>query len=185
MSDVQVFDFKPVAHQLRTVAHDGEIWFVANDVCAALGLDNVSRACSRLDDDEKGITKVNTLGGSQDMLAVNESGLYNLIFTSNKPEAKAFRKWVTSEVLPSIRKTGIYAGKPPATEQEMMDKILKYLSSRQKTRRDICNNLKGVKPFVMAGASQTINAMVNKMLSDGVLKETDNGEKQILLLGIY
>ena len=77
-------------------------------MCAVLEHSDASKAVSRLDDDEKGATNVRTLGGVQEMNVVNESGLYNLIFTSRKPQAKVFRRWVTDEVLPSIRKTGRY-----------------------------------------------------------------------------
>ena len=87
---------------------DSEPWFVAKDVCDCLEIINVSQACRTLDEDEKGICKVDTLGGSQDMMLISESGLYTLVMRSNKPDAKVFRKWVTSEVLPSIRKTGGY-----------------------------------------------------------------------------
>lgn len=95
-------------HEVRTVIIRGEPWFVAKDVCDVLGIQNVSQAIANLADDEKGICNSDTLGGSQELLTVNESGLYALIFKSRKPEAKAFRHWVTSEVLPSIRKTGRY-----------------------------------------------------------------------------
>jgi anti-repressor protein len=81
---------------------------VAKDVCVVLGRSDVSMAISRLDECEKGASIVCTLGGKQKMAVINESGLYSLIMTSRKPEAKAFKKWVTSEVLPSIRKTGSY-----------------------------------------------------------------------------
>lgn len=87
---------------------DGEPWFVAKDVCDALEIENSRNATARLDEDEKGVSIVRTPSGEQQMTIVRESGLYNLIFQSRKPEAKAFRKWVTSEVLPSIRKTGRY-----------------------------------------------------------------------------
>ena len=99
---------------VRTILKNGETWFVAADVCAVLEHTDPSKAVSRLDDDERGATNVRTLGGDQQMNVVNESGLYNLIFTSRKPQAKAFRRWVTSEVLPSIRATGRYdaAGDP-------------------------------------------------------------------------
>ena len=89
---------------------DGEIWFVAKDVCKVLSIKNHKDAVSRLDDNEKdevGIT--DPIGRTQKTLIVNESGLYSLVFMSRKPEAKKFRKWVTSEVLPSIRKTGSYS----------------------------------------------------------------------------
>jgi prophage antirepressor-like protein len=86
----------------------GNPWFVAKDVCSVLEIRNVSDACSRLSEDEKGIVQTDTLGGRQNMSAINESGLYTLIVRSDKEESQRFRKWVTSEVLPSIRKTGRY-----------------------------------------------------------------------------
>lgn len=89
----------------------GDPWFVAKDVCAVLGLSNNRKAVASLDEDEKGVTISDTLGGEQEMLTVSESGLYSLIFRSRKPEARAFRRWVTGEVLPSLRKTGSY-GQP-------------------------------------------------------------------------
>lgn len=94
--------------QVRGLLRDGEPWFVAKDVCEILELGNVSQALVHLDADEKGIINVDTLGGQQKTLAITESGLYALIFRSRKPEARKFRKWVTSEVLPEIRKFGGY-----------------------------------------------------------------------------
>jgi prophage antirepressor-like protein len=100
-------------HAVRTVIKDGEVWFIAADVCKALEHTDTSKALSRLDEDEKGTTNIRTLGGDQNMLIVNEFGLYGLILTSRKPEAKRFKRWVIHEVLPSIRKTGRYeAGQP-------------------------------------------------------------------------
>jgi anti-repressor protein len=83
-------------------------WFVAADVCEVLGISNSRDALARLDDDEKDVGTADTLGGHQHVNVINESGLYSLTLTSRKPEAKRFKKWVTSEVLPSIRKTGQY-----------------------------------------------------------------------------
>lgn len=100
--------FENPQFRVRVIMRLGNPWFVAKDACDCLELTNVSKACQTLDEDEKGITKVYTLGGCQDMMLISESGLYTLIMRSNKPEAKVFRKWVTSEVLPSIRKTGGY-----------------------------------------------------------------------------
>jgi anti-repressor protein len=88
---------------------DGQPWWVAKDVAEILDFRDAFNATSGLDDDEKGTEKVSTPGGIQEMTVINESGLYALIMRSNKPEAKKFRKWITSEVLPSIRKTGEYA----------------------------------------------------------------------------
>lgn len=92
---------------VRAINRNGEIWFVAADVCAAIDLG--TEQIRRLDDDEKGLHLTQTPGGKQEMSIINESGLYALILRSRKPEAKRFRKWVTSEVLPSIRKTGSYS----------------------------------------------------------------------------
>lgn len=105
-TNLSVFEFN--SNQVRVVDINGVSWFVAKDVCDILGISNVSQACNSLYNDEKGICNVYTLGGNQDMTVVSESGLYHFIFTSRKDEAKIFRKWVTSEVLPSIRKTGKY-----------------------------------------------------------------------------
>ena len=100
--------FENPQFRVRVIMRCADPWFVAKDACDCLKITNVSKACQTLDEDEKGITKGYTLGGSQDMMLISESGLYTLIMRSNKPEAKVFRKWVTSEVLPSIRKTGSY-----------------------------------------------------------------------------
>ncbi|WP_313731324.1 Bro-N domain-containing protein [Pseudomonas sp.] len=95
-------------HNVRALVIQGEPWFVATDVCNALAIANTARAMSRLDDDEKGVHSMNTHGGTQKLSITNESGLFSLIMTSRKPEAKRFKKWVTGEVLPSLRKHGSY-----------------------------------------------------------------------------
>lgn len=104
----KVFTFNPSNQPIRVEVIDNEPWFCAKDACKAISISNDRDALSRLDDDERRVSVVPTPSGKQTMNFVNESGLYNLIFQSRKPEAKAFRKWVTSEVLPSIRKTGSY-----------------------------------------------------------------------------
>lgn len=98
----------------RTIDLDGEPWFVLADVCKALDIGNPSMAASRLDEDERGISSIETPSGYQPMVIISESGLYSLILTSRKEGAKRFKKWVTSEVLPAIRKTGSYGGRVPA-----------------------------------------------------------------------
>lgn len=101
------FSFDGIA--VRTVMVNGEPWWVAKDVCDVLGILNPSDAISKnLDDDEKGVDLIYTPGGKQKVVIVNESGLYSLILRSRKPEAKRFKRWVTHEVLPTIRKTGSY-----------------------------------------------------------------------------
>lgn len=107
MNNLKVFE-NPDLGKVRVVERSGEPWFVAADVCRALGLDSTGKALTRLDDDEKGVNSIHTLGGSQMMTIINESGLYALVLGSRKPEAKAFKRWVTHEVLPAIRRTGRY-----------------------------------------------------------------------------
>lgn len=100
------FDFE--GRPVRVVTDpQGEPWFVAADVLATIGLDR--KALERLDEDEKGVSSIHTPGGGQEMTTVNEPGLYTLVLGSRKAEAKRFKRWVTHEVLPSIRKTGSYA----------------------------------------------------------------------------
>lgn len=103
---IQAFDFDGAG--VRTVMRDAEAWFVIADIAAALGYRDTNEAARILDDDEKGTQIVRTLGGKQKMLVCSESGLYALILRSRKQEARRFRKWVTGEVLPAIRKTGQY-----------------------------------------------------------------------------
>ena len=124
--------FKFDSARVRATTIDSQPWFVASDVCEALTIGNVSMAVSRLDDDEKGISSVDTLGGPQDAAIINESGLYSMILTSRKPEAKRFKKWVTSEVLPAIRKTGTYTS--PATAELSRLDILKLAMESEEAR---------------------------------------------------
>lgn len=123
MSNIQIFNYQ--SNEVRTVEMGGEPWFVLKDVCNILNINNASDVYNRLDDDEKGVAQIDTLGGRQKMSTVNESGLYHVILRSDKPEAAPFRKWVTSEVLPSIRKNGGYiAGQEQLTPEELMAKAL-------------------------------------------------------------
>lgn len=108
MSSITPFAFETT--DIRVVTNDqGEPWFVAGDVADLLGYRNAPDMTRLLDDDEKGTHNLRTLGGEQEMTLISESGLYACILKSRRPEAKTFRKWVTGEVLPSLRKTGRYA----------------------------------------------------------------------------
>jgi prophage antirepressor-like protein len=107
-SSLAPFQFE--GRQVRVITDEqGEPWFVAADVCACLAIRNPSDTLNRLDDDEKGLGLTETPGGEQSMSTVNEAGLYNLVLGSRKPEARRFKRWVTHEVLPAIRRTGRYA----------------------------------------------------------------------------
>ena len=117
------FDFE--GSQLRVFADEhGDPWFVATDVCSVLGIGNPRQATTRLDADEKGVISTDTPGGVQAVATVNEPGLYTLVLGSRKPEAKRFKRWVTHEVLPAIRRTGRYAvpGLAPAPASLPSDK---------------------------------------------------------------
>lgn len=117
MADITPFNFG--THAVRVITRNNQPWFVANDVCQALGYTNPRKAVGdHLDDDEKGVTSSDTLGGKQQLTIISESGLYALVLRSRKPEARKFAKWVTSEVLPSIRQTGSYHAQPQATRTE-------------------------------------------------------------------
>lgn len=104
---IQAFDFNERA--VRCIMKDGEPWWVAKDVCDALGLANPSESLKALDEDELTSETLRSGGQGREMNLINESGLYTLILRSNKPEARAFRRWVTHEVLPTLRKTGHYS----------------------------------------------------------------------------
>lgn len=106
--------------EVRTVEIDGGVWFVAGDVCGCLALNDVGQAVSRLDEDEKLTRTLYVSGQNRNVWTINESGLYALVMTSRKTEAKAFRKWVTSEILPSIRKTGSYSMKHEVPQLNVM-----------------------------------------------------------------
>jgi prophage antirepressor-like protein len=126
-------------HAVRVVVQDGSPWFVAADVCAVLGTKNHRESLRHLDDDEKGVISNDTLGGKQQVSVVNESGLYALVLRSRKPEAKKFTKWVTSEVLPSIRKTGTYtqpATLSPAQKQHLAELVDIVASSGKQTHAE-------------------------------------------------
>lgn len=112
MSNLAVFNFNQ--NEVRTITDkNGDPWFVARDVCDVLELENITNAVKSLDDDELTLTKLKSGGQYREMTIISESGLYALIMRSNKPQAKPFRKWVTGEVLPSIRKTGQYSIRKP------------------------------------------------------------------------
>ena len=106
MNELTTWSFE--GSEIRTVDLNGEPWWVLKDVCTVLELTTPAKVAERLEDDEKGMSLIHTLGGEQNMTIINESGLYSVILRSDKPQAKPFRKWVTSEVLPTIRKTGGY-----------------------------------------------------------------------------
>ena len=134
MNDLQIFKYQD--SEVRTVEMNGEPWFVLKDVCGILSIGNVSDVYTRLDADEKGVGQIDTLGGRQNMNIINESGLYNVILRSDKPEAKPFRKWVTAEVLPTIRKHGAYMTPETLQAAILNPDIMIQLCQQLKAERD-------------------------------------------------
>ena len=130
-NNLMIFE-NPDFGAVRSILIDGDPWFVAADVCKALELEKTNRALSRLDDDEKGAHSVSTPGGRQRMSIISESGLYSLILGSRKPEARAFKRWITHEVIPSIRMHGAY----------MTDSLLDALEAHPEAVPEYLNRLR-------------------------------------------
>ena len=107
MNEIKIFESETFG-KIRVTEINGEPWFVLTDICKTLSLTSPHKVADRLEEDEKGRSLIPTLGGAQEMAVISESGLYAVILRSDKPQAKPFRKWVTSEVIPSIRKHGTY-----------------------------------------------------------------------------
>lgn len=131
-------------HAVRVVMQDGNVWFVATDVAESLGYKSPKDAASYLDEDEKGSATIRTLGGDQKLTVINESGLYALVLRSRKPEARKFAKWVTSEVLPSIRKTGTYTQPTtltPAQQQHLHELVDIVVASGKQTNGETWKRL--------------------------------------------
>ena len=151
MMDIIPFNFDGA--DVRVIDQDNKLWFVLNDVCNVLQINNSRQAASYLDDDEKGVINSDTLGGVQKATIINESGLYSLILRSRKPEAKRFKKWVTSEVLPSIRKTGGYMMMSPqqfgGISKSVINKAINPIVDRMNDlERQIIHALSGLDPEV-------------------------------------
>mgnify|MGYP002537100149 CR=1 FL=1 len=129
MNDMQIFNYNETP--VRTVMKDGEPWFVLKDVCEVLGIGNHKMTAQRLEEDEVSLTDLtDSIGRKQETTIISEPGLYNVILRSDKPQAKPFRKWVTTEVLPSIRKHGAYMT-PETLEQAVLnpDYLLKVVTA--------------------------------------------------------
>jgi anti-repressor protein len=131
-SDQQPSVFNFNGHDVRIFLIDGADWWVAADVCDPLDIANVSKAVSRLDDDEKTTITLSDSGRPVKVLLVNEPGLYSLIGSSRKPEAKVFKRWVNHEVLPSIRKTGKYELAKPASQLQVLEQMMAVFSEQQR-----------------------------------------------------
>jgi anti-repressor protein len=148
---IKIEGFCTEQYGVKTITKGDEIWFLASDVCNSLDLSNVSQALTRLDDDEKDIISNDTPGGTQEMLVISESGLYSLVLSSRKPDAKMFKRWVTHEVIPAIRKTGKYEAKK-LTGPELMAMALIEADS---TIKNQAKQIEAMKPAAQFYADVT------------------------------
>lgn len=143
MNNIQEFLYENTP--IRMIENNGETWWVLSDICKILELTTPSKVSDRLDSDEKGMTSIHTLGGIQNVTIINESGLYTVILRSDKPEAKAFRRWITHEVLPEIHRTGGYN----AISEEILEDS--SLTATAKTiYMYLCRCAKGKSEFVIS-----------------------------------
>lgn len=134
MKELQIFNSEEFG-EIRTVSINDEPWFVASDICRALDIQNVTQAVQKLDDDERSMFNIGRQGNAN---CVNEYGLYSLVLASRKPEAKKFKRWITHEVIPSIRKHGGYiAGQDTMTDDQLLAKALLVAQSKIAERDQI------------------------------------------------
>lgn len=185
MRNLQIFNYN--GNEIRTIEKDGEPWWVLKDVCSVLGLKNPTVIADRLEEDE--VTKFNLGGLSGETNIINESGIYNVILRSDKPEAKPFRKWVTSEVLPSIRKHGAYMTAEKLEEvilnPDMMIKLctaLKEEKDRNKELQLINSNL-AVDNNIMKPKAEYFDELVDRNLLTNfreTAKQLHIGEKSFI-----
>lgn len=163
-----VFNFG--SHSVRTIEQDGEVWFVAADVCHVLGHTNPRQAVARLDDDERNTVTIDdgirAGAGNPNVNIINESGLYSMILTSRKEEARAFKRWVTHEVLPAIRKTGGYR----ADDAHRADEPLYNADYRQEARKTAVDYFDACRDVVKAAGQKNPRfPEMNEMVVSGLL----------------
>lgn len=163
MNNIQIFKYED--NDVRTVDLNGEPLFVGKDVAAVLEYSNPRKALAdHVDQEDKGVTKCDTLGGVQELTIINESGLYSLILSSKLPTAKQFKRWVTSEVLPSIRKNGGYiAGQEQLTPSELMAKAL-LVANKTLAERDARISELTVQNAIMQPKAEYFDELVDRNL---------------------
>ena len=158
MTDLQIFNNDRFG-QVRIIPVDGELMFVAKDVCDCLEITKHRDAISRLDSDERGSVKLDTPGGKQDIAAINEYGLYSLVLSSRKPEAKEFKRWITHDVIPAIRKTGSYSMVIPKTLPEALRAYADEVESHNATKAIVAQQEQQIAEF------KPVKDYVDKILS--------------------
>ena len=182
MNELQIFENVEFG-KVRTIVIDGEPWLVGKDVAEILGYTNSRKAIAdHVDDEDKGVTKCDTLGGMQDLTVINESGFYSLVIGSKLPTAKRFKRWVTSEVLPSIRKTGSYVANPDSYMiNDPVERAKKWIEE-EKVRQEQAKQIEAQKPMVLFANS--VSASKSEILVGELAKiikqnGVDMGEKRL------
>lgn len=170
MNQVQVFNFKD--SKVRTVSQDGNPWWVAKDVCEVLEIAKTTQAIQGLDGDEKLMATIQASGQNRNMWIINEPGLYSLILRSRKPEAKAFKRWIVHEVIPAIRKTGIYVNTDPKAFAEI-DELTKAAQ--------LANFLRDQAEVLSSDVNQAIQAHVLELLT-GKADHSNAGSSPVVVL---
>ncbi|MBI6873405.1 phage antirepressor [Clostridium aciditolerans] len=139
MNKITLFNYE--GNTVRTVMKDGNPWWVLKDVCSVLDIGNSRDVMARLDSDEKGVDIIDTPGGKQEVSIINESGLYSVILVSRKPEAKKFKRWVTHEVLPSIRRHGLYATDELLANPDFLIQALQELKAERAKNAELTTTI--------------------------------------------
>lgn len=151
MNDLQIFSNSEFGN-IRTITIDGEPWFVGKDIAEALGYEKPTDAVrKRVDEEDRGISKMETPSGTQNMVIINESGLYSLILSSKLPSSKKFKRWVTSEVLPAIRKSGHYEAQGYAPKATSIGEVVNLIKITRQTMKE-----QGATPTEVATAVKEI-----------------------------
>ena len=168
MNNLQIFN-NPEFGDIRTVKIDGEPWFVGKDIAEALGYgrgkSSTNAVKDHVDDEDKGVTKMVTPGGLQPMIIINESGLYSLILSSKLPNARKFKRWVTSEVLPAIRKTGHYEAPGYTPKATSVGEVVNLIKITKETMKE-----QGATPSEVAEAVKSICDQFGVSLPDSFVK---------------
>lgn len=185
MDELQVFNFNN--NQVRTLLINDEPYFVGKDVAEILGYTNPRKAIGdHVDEEDKGVTKCDTLGGKQDLTVINESGVYSLVFGSKLPEAKKFKHWVTSEVLPTIRKHGAYMTEKTLeqalTSPDFLIRLANELKEEQQKRKELEIKNQELKPkalFADAVSASSTSILVGDLAKLIKQNGVDIGQKRL------
>lgn len=182
MNRIKIFK-NPEFGKVRTVEIDGKPYLIGKDVAEALGYSNTRKALAdHVDEEDKGVTKCDTLGGKQELTVINESGLYSLILSSKLESAKRFKRWVTSEVLPSIRKSGGYiAGQEQMSDSELMAKALLVAQKQIEERNAQIERMRPKEIFADAVSASHQSILVGELAK--ILKQNgiDTGQKRLFI----